>query len=265
MTVSSCFGRWLSSLATAAACVVATTGPAGAQTGGPPPRISQDLPEGDFLFKRPRGLVSVRGAWLMPSENSDLFEFVQDQLTIDSGDFNSPSFAMDFGYAITPRLDIVGGFDLARQSVDSEYRDLVDNNLLPIEQQSTLRQNSFTGSLRFALVPRGRAVGRYAWVPTRVQPYVGAGGGMVFWEFKQVGDFVDFQDQEVFTDVFESSGASLSGHVLGGVDVQIYKQLFLATEGRYVWASGELSNEFVGFEPLDLSGFRISAGINFVF
>jgi len=265
MIVSSCFGRWPLSLAIAAACVIGTAGAAGAQTSGPQPRIGQDLPESDFLFKRPRGLVSVRGAWLMPSENSDLFEFVQDQLTIESGDFNSPSFAMDIGYSPTPRLDIVGGFDVAKQSVDSEYRDLVDNNHLPIEQQSTLRQNSFTGSVRFALVPRGRAVGRYAWVPTRVQPYVGAGGGMVFWEFKQVGDFVDFQDQEVFTDVFTSSGASLSGHVLGGIDVQIYKQLFLTTEGRYVWASGELNNEFVGFEPIDLSGFRLSAGINFVF
>ena len=265
MTVTSCVGRWLAGLATAAACVVATAWPAGAQTVGQPPRISQDLPESDFLFKRPRGLVSVRGAWLMPSENSDLFDFVQDQLTIDSGDFDSPSFAVDAGYSVTPRLDIVGGFDVAKQSVSSEYRDLVDNNLLPIEQQSTLRQNSFTGSVRFALLPRGRSVGRYAWVPSRVQPYVGAGGGMVFWEFRQVGDFVDFQDQEVFTDVFESSGASLSGHVLGGVDVQIYKQLFLTTEGRYVWASGELNNEFVGFEPLDLSGLRISAGINFVF
>jgi opacity protein-like surface antigen len=265
MIVSSCFGRWLLGGAIAAACVIGMARSAGAQTSGSPPRISQDLPESDFLFKRPRGLVSVRGAWLMPSENSDLFDFVQDQLTIDSGDFNSPSFAMDLGYALNPHLDIVGGFDVAKQSVDSEYRDLVDNNLLPIEQQSTLRQNSFTGSIRVALMPRGRAVGRYAWVPARVQPYVGAGGGMVFWEFKQTGDFVDFQDQEVFSDVFTSGGASLSGHVLGGVDIQLYKQLFLTTEGRYVWASGELNNEFVGFEPLDLSSLRISAGINFVF
>ena len=259
------FGGWLLSLPLAVASVVGTAWPAAAQGGRPLARIGQELPESDFLFKRPRGLISIRGAWLMPSENSDLFDFVQDQLTIDSGDFSSPSFAMDLGYSVTSRLDIVGGFDVAKQSVNSEYRDFVDNNLLPIEQQSTLRQNSFTGSVRFALMPRGRSVGRYAWIPTRVQPYVGAGGGMVFWEFKQVGDFVDFEDSEVFTDVFESSGASLCGHLLGGVDVQLYKQLFLTTEGRYVWASGELSNEFVGFEPLDLSGLRISAGINFVF
>ena len=239
--------------------------PAAAQTGTPPVRISQDLPDSDFLFRRPRGLLSIRGGVLLPSENSDLYDFLQDQFTIDSGSFDSPSFAVDLGYSLTPRLDIVGGFDLAKKTVDSEYRDFVDNNLLPIQQQSTLRQNSFTGSARFALLSRGRPVGTYAWIPTRVQPYVGAGGGIVFWEFRQTGDFVDFQDSEVFSDVFESGGASLSGHVLGGVDIQLYKRLFLATEGRYVWANGDLSNEFVGFDPIDLSGLRLSAGINFVF
>jgi hypothetical protein len=45
----------------------------------------------------------------------------------------------------------------------------------------------------------------------------------------------------------------------------MYKRLFLTTEARYVWAQGELSNEFVGFEPLDLSGLKLAAGINFVF
>jgi hypothetical protein len=256
---------WTLSLPLAVACVIASGWPAAAQTTVPPVRISQDLPDGDFLFRRPRGLVSIRGGLLMPSENSDLFAFLQDQFTIEPGDFDSPSFAVDLGYSLTPRFDIVGGFDLARQSVDSEYRDFVDNNLLPIQQQSSLRQNSFTGSARFALLSRGRSVGNYAWIPTRVQPYVGGGGGIVFWELKQEGDFVDFQDLEVFSDVFTSSGASLSGHVLGGVDIQLYKRLFLTTEARYVWASGELSNEFVGFDPVDLSGLRLSAGINFVF
>lgn len=245
--------------------MVAVAMPAAAQTGTPPVSISQDLPDGDFLFRRPRGLMSIRGGLLMPREGSDLYDFLKDQFTIDSGAFDSPTFAVDLGYSVTPRLDIVGGFDLAKKTVGSEYRDFVDNNQLPIQQESTLRQNSFTGSARFALLSRGRSVGTYAWIPARVQPYVGAGGGIVFWNFKQVGDFVDFQDFEVFTDVFESSGASLSGHVLGGVDIQLYKRLFLATEGRYVWANGDLSNEFVGFDPIDLSGLRLSAGINFVF
>lgn len=258
--------RWLRLVSFAVGVLVTATAlPAAAQPPAPPVRVIQDLPDSDFLFRRPRGLLSIRGGFLSPRESSDLFEFLREHLTIDKGNFGSPSFAVDVGYSLTPRFDIVGGFDLARQTVDSEYRDFIDNAGLPIQQQTSLRQNSFTGSARFALLPRGRSVGQYAWIPARVQPWVGAGGGIIFWEFTQIGDFVDFQDLEVFPDTFQSSGASLGGHVLGGVDVQLYKRLFLATEARYVWASGELSNDFVGFDPIDLSGLRISVGINLVF
>jgi hypothetical protein len=259
------FGGWLSSLPLAVALTAGLSHPAAAQNTQPQPRFSQDLPEDDFLFRRPKGLVRIAGGLLAPAENSDLFTFIQDQLTIDQGDFKSAFFAFDLGFSVSSRLDVVGGFDFARKTVSSEYRDYVDNNLLPIQQDTSLRQSTFTGSLRYALLPRGRAVGGYAWIPTRVQPYVGGGGGFVFWEFKQAGDFVDFQDFDVFTDTFVSSGASLSGHVLGGVDIQLYKRLFLNAEGRYMWANGELDNDFVGFEPLDLSGFKIGGGITVVF
>jgi hypothetical protein len=231
----------------------------------PQPPIGQDLPEDNFLFRQPRGAVSVRGAVLIPREDSEIFTFVQDQLTIDPGDFIGPGFVTDVSFLLTPRLDVAASFDFAQQTVSSEYRDFVDNDLLPIEQETTLRQTGLTASIRFSLIRRGRAVGRYAWVPARVQPYVGAGGGLLFWEFKQVGDFVDFQDNRVFPDTFLASGTAPSAHVLGGADIQLYKRLFFVAEGRYTWASDDLEGDFVGFDPIDLSGLRLSAGINFVF
>lgn len=239
--------------------------PASAQVAPGPPSLSQDLPEPDFLFGQPRGALGLRGSLFVPSEGSDLFDFVRSQLTIDKGDFRGAAFAVDLAISVAPRVDVVGGVDFARKTVRSEYRDFVDNNLLPIEQQSQLRQSALTGSLKFALLPRGRSVGRFAWIPARVQPFVGAGGGLVFWQFEQAGDFVDFQDLRVFTDTFTAKGVSPSAHVLGGTDIQVYKRLMLTVEGRYLWARGTLSSDFVGFEPLDLSGFRASAGINLVF
>lgn len=250
--------------AAALVAVLAAAGLAQAQN-RPPSRISEDLPESDFLFGPPRGSVAVRGTLLVPSEGSDLFDFVRRLLTIDKGAFRSPAFSTEVGVVVAPRIEVVGGFDLARKTVFSEYRDFVDNNRLPIEQESRLRQNSLTASLRVALTPRGRSVGRFAWIPARVQPYAGAGGGVVFWRFQQAGDFVDFQDLRVFSDVFDAGGTSPSAHVLGGADVLIYRRLMLSTEGRYVWAKGDLKADFVGFEPLDLSGFRFSAGISIVF
>jgi len=229
------------------------------------PILSQDLPEADFLFGPPRGAIGLRGSLFLPSESSDLFDFVRRQLTIDKGDFRGAAFAADVAITLSPRLDVVGGVELARKAVVSEYRDFVDDELLPIQQQSLLRQNAITGSLKFLLLPRGRRVGRFVWIPARVQPFVGTGGGVVFWKFEQSGDFVDFQDFGVFTDTFSADGVSPSAHVLGGVDIQVYKRLMFTLEGRYLWAHGTLGGDFIDFEPLDLSGFRVSAGINFVF
>ena len=104
------------------------------------------------------------------------------------------------------RLDIVGGVDVSHASTKSEYRNFVDNNRLPIEQKTELGGTTITGSVKYALVPRGREVGSVAWVPTTIVPYVGAGGGAHWYKLTQQGDFVDALDLSVFTDFFESSG-----------------------------------------------------------
>ena len=219
----------------------------------------------DFLFGRPKTSVSFRAGWNIASAGSDLFDFVTDQLTVDKGDFSSPDIGGDVGFAIGPRMDVTAGFFFAKSSQASEYRDFVDNDFLPITQSTSLRTMQITGSIRYALRPRGRDISRFAWVPNRLVPFVGGGGGVINYEFRQSGDFVDFQDLSVFTDVFRSSGWAPSGHVFGGVDIQLYRGLYASVEGRYTKASATLSRDFVDFDPIDLSGFRMAGGINFVF
>lgn len=217
------------------------------------------------MFGRPRATLGVRGSFVMQRGGSDLFDFIQEQLTLDGGSLNGPAFATDVGIAVNDRMDIVAGFEFGRSRAESEYRDFVDNNLLPIQQTTELQQTSLTGGVRFALTPRGRGVSRLAWIPSSIVPFAGAGGGVMWYSFKQIGDFVDFTDLGVFSDVFRSSGAAPTFHVFGGVDLQMYKRLFLTTEGRYVWASAELDSDFIDFDPIDLAGFRFSAGINLLF
>jgi hypothetical protein len=221
--------------------------------------------DADFLFGRPHASIAVRGSWNIAAAGSDLFDFVTDQLTLDKSDFNGPGIGGEAAVALTPRLDVVGGLFFARSTSGSEYRDFVDNNLLPIEQSTSLKTLQVTGSLRYALQPRGRDVSRFAWIPARLVPYVGGGGGLVFYRFEQSGDFVDFQDLSVFTDVFRSSGWAPSAHAFGGVDVRLYRGLYGSVEGRYTKASAKLSNDFIDFDPIDLSGFRLAAGVNFLF
>ena len=228
----------------------------------------QDSPSRpDFLFGRPDGSIGLRGGWVFARAGSDLYDFVERELTIDEGDFNSASVATDFGIALSSRADAVIGVDYNQTSVASEYRAFVDNNRLPIEQTTWLKSLNLTGSIRFALAPRGREISRLAWVPRSVVPYAGAGGGMVWYRFQQAGDFIDALDPRlaVFSDTFTADGWTPSAHVLGGVDVKVYRRLYVTVDGRYIWAAGDLGTDFENFDPIDLSGFRFGAGINVVF
>jgi hypothetical protein len=222
-------------------------------------------PRRDFYFAPPIGTIGLRGTWVFARAGSDLFDFVEDQLTVEKHDFSGPAVAMDLGIALKPRLDVVVGLQINRSSARSEYRDFVDDNRLPIEQTTRLKAVDLSGSIRYALLPRGYEVSRLAWVPRRVVPYVGAGVGAMWYEFEQSGDFVDFVDLQVFNDNFRSAGWAPSAHGFGGLDVRFHRRLFLTVEGRYVWANATLGDDFVDFDPIDLAGFRIATGVNFVF
>ena len=221
--------------------------------------------QADFLFGRPKASLGIRGGWLFASAGSDLFDFVTRHLTLEKEHFNAPGFAADAAFAIGSRAQIEATFDFNRITRQSEYRDFVDNTLQPIEQSTSLRTTHVAGGIRYALTPRGYAVSRLAWIPRRVVPFVGAGAGVVFYRFAQNGDFVDFEDLSVFRDSFRSQGWAPTAHAFGGVDLQIYKGLYGTVQGRYTKAAARLSSDFVDFDPIDLSGFRLSAGINIVF
>jgi hypothetical protein len=97
---------------------------------------------------------------------------------------------------------------------------------------------------------------------------VGAGGGALWYDFTQSGDFVDAlapAPQPIFTDLFDSKGWTPSAHAFGGVDIRLTRILFMSLEGRYLWASAKLGRDFQHFDPIDLAGFRLSAGVNVLF
>jgi hypothetical protein len=221
----------------------------------------------DFLFGRPRGTVGMRTGWMFASANSDLFTFVQDHLTVERKDFNAPAIGIDMDFALTPRASIVAGFDFSKASKDSEYRDFVDNQRLPITQTTSLREMNFSGSVKFNLTPRGREISSRAWIPAAATPYVGAGGGMLMYRFLQFGDFIDVDDPSlsIFTDTFRSDGWAPSAHVFGGIDVKVWKRMYLSGEARYLWSSATPDRDFIDFDPIDLAGFKLTAGVHYMF
>ena len=224
-------------------------------------------PSPDFLFGSPKGMIGFRSGWLFSRADSELFTFVQRHLTVDRKDFNAPAIGVDVEVAVAPRASVLVGFDFARTSTDSEYRDFVDNQRLPITQTTRLTELNFSGSVKVPITPRGREISSRAFIPAAVTPYVGAGAGVLKYEFLQFGDFIDVDSptRAIFADTFRSSGWTPSAHVFGGADVRVYKRLYLSAEGRYLWSSGAPDRDFIDFDRIDLAGFKATAGVHYMF
>jgi hypothetical protein len=82
----------------------------------------------------------------------------------------------------------------------------------------------------------------------------------MWYRFRQAGDFIDFATFKVFPDTFNSDGwaPTLNGFV--GTDVSLNPRFAVTIEGRYEWAHKDLSPDFARFQPIDLSGFALTAG-----
>jgi hypothetical protein len=219
----------------------------------------------DFLFGRPHATVGVRGSWLFARADSDWFAFVTDQLSLDKRDFNAAGFAADVGIPFGRRAEAMIGVDFNQSSTPSEYRDFVDNNRQPITQLTRLRTTSVTGGVKYTLVDRGLEVSRLAWVPRQLVPYVGAGGGALRYDLLQYGDFVDFNDSSVFGSTFQSAGWAPVAQAFAGIDVRVLKRIYVSFDARYQWAKATLGRDWIDFEPIDLAGFKLAAGANFLF
>jgi hypothetical protein len=215
-----------------------------------------------FLFKPPSGTVAFRIGFDHARAGSDLFDFTTDQLTVDRGDFSGATIAGDVSIRLSRRADVLISIAHSRARNRSEFRHWLDNAGLPIEQTTTFRRVPLTGSIRMYLAQPGRSIGHFAWVPARFSPYVGAGGGVMWYSFAQTGDFIDFVTTRVFPDSFDSSGWAPTVHGIGGVDISLHPRFALTTEARYEWGSAELSSDFAGFDRIDLSGFTLTTGIS---
>lgn len=217
----------------------------------------------DFLLKRPALTLSVFGGWAMPGEESDLFDFTRQELMIEDGDFSSPVGMVEAALRVTEQLDVAVGLEHASRSVSSEMREWVTIDDLPIPRTTEFSRTRFLVSGKAYLLPRGRAISQYAWVPYRWSPYIGGGAGISRYEFSQAGDFVFETDDaaEIFEDRLESDGSAPTAHLLAGAQLSLTPRFFLRGEYRYIWGSAEVNDsDFFEFNPIDLSGSRVMLG-----
>lgn len=214
-----------------------------------------------FLFVEPKGSVAVRGGYARATANSDLFSFTATQLTLDRRDFSSPVVDIDVAVRLAARTDMVFAASYAGMNKGSEFRDFVDQSDNPILQTTTFQRVPLTVGVREYLTSPGRAIGSFAWIPARFAPYVGVGGGMMWYSFRQSGDFVDFNTNDIFNATLESSGWTPTATATAGAVYTVSPRLALSAQGNYLWARGKPSSDFSGFNRIDLSGLSATAGL----
>lgn len=250
--------KWLM----AAALVAAAAMPLGAQGTG-----------NGYLFGVPTGGLTIRAGWFIASANSDVFDEARQNLTLDKSDFSGPSIGADLAIRLAPQFDLTIDGAWIGSSQKSHYRTLVDADSKEIEQTTTLRRVPLTANLKAYLVPRGRSVGSLAYIPAKVVPWVGIGGGITWYKFEQSGDFIvdpadcaatsDANSCAVFNDRLESStwGPALQG--MGGVDITLTPRIALSGDARYLWSRASMQDSFDGYDKIDLSGVSIALGVTF--
>ena len=254
--------RRLNSLAAVACVVAALTAPTAlhAQDTISTP-VGSSGPHG-FLFQRPVVTLGIRGGFDLARAQGDIYNLFTDTLTLNRSDFNTYSIAGDIGVRLSTPVDLVLGAGFTRTSHPSEYRNLVDQNNLPITQQTTLSTVPLTAALRWYLTSTGRQIGRFVWIPARVTPYVGLGGGMMHYQLSQTGSFVDFADSSVFDATLRSQGWAPVGLAMAGIDYSLGTRVFVNADARYLLAKGTLNRSFSGFDGIDLSGAQFSLGLH---
>jgi hypothetical protein len=216
-----------------------------------------------FLFREPTVSLGVRGGFNLRFANSGIYDFGVDSLTLSRSDFNAFSIAGDLGIKVAGPLELVFSGGYSTTSAPSEYRNWWDENEQPITQRTTLSTIPLSVAARWNLASRGREIGRFVWIPARLVPYVGAGGGMVRYQFRQAGSFIDVDDHSIFESTFRSDGWTPLGLVMAGADYSLGKRVVVNADVRYLWANAEMRGNYAGYtDGIDLSGVQLSMGLH---
>jgi opacity protein-like surface antigen len=184
-----------------------------------------------------------------------------DDLAFEVNDFNNVTFGGEYLFAINDYLEAGVGAGYYQKTVNSVYANFVNTNGSEIEQDLKLRIVPVTATIRF--LPVGRTA--------PVQPYVGAGIGFFNWRYSEIGDFVDFDNNNtVFSnrsDPFIADGTAVGPVLLAGVRFPVGDALTFGGEVRWQKATGDTGGLNAGFlgEKIDLGGTTANFTIHFRF
>lgn len=216
-----------------------------------------------FLFREPRVTLKFETGYGFQRAQGAIFDDLLERQTLDRRSFDSPYLGGEVAVRVNDRVDVALGVGYQGSSTVSELWDWVGTDDLPIEQVNELTLVPVVVSGRYFLKPRGRSIGRFAWVPEKVVPYLGAGLGLMSYSLEVSGEFVDESDPgyPIYSDRLTTSRNTFMARGAVGLDLALGSQFVLNGEARYNYARGSLDNDFSGFGDIDLDGFQLVAGV----
>jgi hypothetical protein len=175
-------------------------------------------------------------------------------LLFDFDDFNGASVGGEWLFPLARHIEGGIGVSFSSQTVPSIYFDFVDPNGTEVDQDLRLRMVPLAFTLR--LIPTGPR--------SPVQPYIGAGVGLISWRYSESGEFIDFgAGNIIFRDTFEKTGTNVGPVVVGGLRFA-GETASAGFEIKYQKAIGDLDANFAA-PKIDLGGwtYNFTAGIRF--
>jgi len=208
------------------------------------------------------------GYFFLDDRGDGFWEDTESVFTLDASDFEDFSLGFSYVQSLGNKLEVGFNVDFFEETVRSEYRDFVDQSGFPILHDSILSLVPLTVDLRFLPIGRYRVRpgGRHIVQPTF---YFGVGAGLVFWDYEERGDFLDFtfDPPVIFGDHFSDDGVALEVHGLAGVEIPVGPRTNLLFEGRYSFAEDDLGGDFSDLPERDihLGGGAVYGGLSFRF
>jgi len=200
------------------------------------------------------GYFSVKGE---DSRDADdvLFRDL-DSLIFDIKDFNGATFGAEWLYGVTDYIEVGAGINYYQRTVPSIYRGFVAPDGSELEQDLKLRQVPIAATVRFLPVGRNASV----------QPYIGAGVGVINWRYTETGEFIDFNN-DIFRDSFEAKGSEVGPVILGGIRFPVADVWLIGGEIRWHAAEGDTGGIDEGFlgDKIDLGGWSANFAFHFRF
>ncbi len=203
------------------------------------------------------GAVRIRAGLFEPQGDSAYWANTMDRYIGKPDDFQDATFAMDYLWRYRPSAGLLFSFGFFSGEELQSYLDYVDDQGFEIDHTTTLDIADFTVAWLYQFGRRDAAV----------QPYLGAGAGVVFWDLQEVGWFIDFADpsQPVVSADYRTDGTTLEYFALAGIEVPISRAFSLLAEARWRRAEDDLSGEFAMDHEIDLSGTELTIGMSWNF